>query len=407
MHGEGQSLISYRLRTVRVGLQATLLILTALLVFALIPSSVEFEDRTWFVATLVAAAAGAAVISLLPWQRLFGSAWGMRALYAWSVLDILLICALIALSGGDESPLFLLFGMTTVFFSASYPPRAQVALLLFTFVSYTAAILLVEEHIVLATFLARFSILTSLTFITSFLSRELINQNATLEAEILRHHATEAQLRKSQTELAEAQEVARLGSWSWDIKANNVVWSDQLFRIYGLDPGGSAGDYSTLMESVHEEDREGLNREVQRALDDNDGFALEHRIVRPDGEVRTLLSTGRVEALDGEPLRMVGTVLDITERKRNEETERRVLELQVRQQQAVEINDTVVQGLAVASYALDANDQSRAKAAVKKTLAAARSIVNQLLNVDTLQPGDLVRSRSATVITEGENDDGN
>lgn len=76
--------------------------------------------------------------------------------------------------------------------------------------------------------------------------------------------------------------------------------------------------------------------------------------------------------------------------------------LVMRQQQAVEINDNVVQGLAVASYALDAGDEARAKAAVKKTLAAARSIVNKLLDVEALRPGDLVRSRSADVTTDDE-----
>lgn len=407
MDGQNQSLISYRLRTVRVGVQTTLLVLAALLLFVLIPSSVEFENRTFYMAALVATAVGAGVISVLPWRRLFEGPAGMRAMYAWSVLDIVLISILVGLTDGDQSPLFLLFGLTSVFFAASYPPRAQVALLLFTFAAYSTTVVVVDEHIVAATFVAHFSILAALTFITSFLARELMAQNATLETEVAKHQTMERRLRRSEADLEEAQEVARLGSWSWDVKENRITWSEQLFHIYGIDPGDSPGDYGTFMSYVHEDDRQGLNDAVQRALDENAPFSFDHRVALPGGETRCVQARGRVEVVDGEPLRMVGTALDITERKKNEENERRVHELQVRHTQAVEINDNVVQGLAVASYALDAGDHPRAKAAVQKTLIAARSIVNQLLNVGSLKPGDLVRSKSADVITYDEEADAN
>ena len=393
-------MISYRLRTVRVGVQATCLALVCLAIFALIPSSTVHIDTVPYSVFLALAALGAILIHLLPWKELFKDNRGMWTMYAWSVLDILLITGLIASSGGDGSPLFLLYGLTTVFFSASYPPRAQLTLLAFMFVCYFAVVTLIEDHIVLSSFFIRFSILTSLTYITSFLSRELIDHNARLEAEITEHTTTEQRLRKSEGELAEAQELAHLGSWAWDIKSNRLSWSAELFRIYGLNPERFGGDFETFLASVHEQDRARVNAIVQGALEDHAPFDFEHRLELPDGTTRVLQAQGRVEVVDGEAVRMVGTGLDVTERKKAEENERQISDMRRRQRQAVEINDTVVQGLAVAGYALDADDQDRAKAAITKTLAAARSIVNQLLDVEKLQPGDLVRSESANVVAE-------
>ena len=400
MNGERRSLISYRLRSVRVGVQATFLVLAALLAFVFIPSRTEFESEGLYLGVLAVAGAGAVVVARLPWEKLFERGWGMWAMYTWSVLDIGLISILIASTGGDESPLHLLFGLTTVFFSASYPPRAQIALLLFTLGCYFAAIQISEDHIVAATLAMRFGILVSLTYITSFLARELLEQNEKLEASIERHSTIEERLRESQADLADAQRVARLGSWTWDVATNRITWSDELFRIFGMEPRESPGRFEVLLENVHSDDRDSVGAALQEALDDLSDLSVEFRIVRPDGEIRCVLAEGRVDAAKGGTPRMVGTVLDVTERKNAEAADREVRELRLRQQQAVEINDSVVQGLAVASYALDAGDTTRAKAAVTKTLAAARSIVNQLLNVQALEPGDLVRSGSATVLTE-------
>lgn len=401
MDGERQSLMAYRLRSIRVGVQATFLVLVGLFAYAFIPSHVAFDSRTLYMGVLVLAAAGAVLVWFLPWERLFERGWGMPAMYAWSVLDIVLIAILIGTSGGDASPLHLLFGLTTVFFSASYPPRAQVALLAFTFGCYFVALQVSEAHIVTATLVLRFGILASLTYITSFLARELINRNVALEASVARHAETEDRLREREADLEHAQRVAHLGSWNWDLTNNRIAWSDELFRIYGLEPDQPPRDFASLLLRVHEDDRERLWTTVQRALDEESSFALEHRLVRPDGSVRDVLASGRVESSGDAPGCMVGTVLDITEQKHAEAADRELRELRTRRQQAVEINDNVVQGLAVASYALDAGDGPRAKAAIEKTLAAARSIINELLDVDALEPGDLVRSKSAHVLAEG------
>ncbi len=122
----------------------------------------------------------------------------------------------------------------------------------------------------------------------------------------------------------ELQRSAQLGVWEWDIVADSITWSDQLYRIYGLDPGAPIR-YEDYLERIHPEDRELVAGQVQRAYQTGEPFAFDHRIVRPDGEVRTLHGRGRVLLDDeGRPVRMIGSGQDITERKRAEEEHARL-----------------------------------------------------------------------------------
>jgi PAS domain S-box-containing protein len=127
-------------------------------------------------------------------------------------------------------------------------------------------------------------------------------------------------LRKSQEGLVEAQRLARLGSWEWDIPANRVTWSDELYRIYGLRPDEFGASYDGFLARVHPEDRERVDAAVQGAYRTGEPFEFEHRIVLGDGTSRTLQARGRV-FLDasGRAVRMAGTGQDITDLKRTEE----------------------------------------------------------------------------------------
>ncbi len=394
------SLLSYRLRAIRVGVTATYLVVASLAVFLLIPARVEVH-LAGYIAVLATATVGALVVQFAPWTALFSRGLGMPAMYIWSVLDIVLITLLVIWTGGDESPMFLLFALTTVFFSASYPPRAQLALLVFTLLSYLGAIVALEEHVVAASMFLRFSTLGAITYITSFTSRELMQQNTALEAEVEEHTRTEKLLRKREEQLAEAQAIAHLGSWDWTIESGELAWSKEMYRIFGLEPKDGPITYEMYLHGVHEDDRDRVGELIDGALRDGQAFAFEHRIVRPDGEQRTLQSQGRIDVgSDGKPVRMFGTGLDITDRKRAELIEREIAELRARRQQAMEINDSVVQGLAVAAYALDANDHATARKAIRNTLEAVRSMISGLLDHRNLKPGDLVRSGPADVTDE-------
>jgi two-component system sensor histidine kinase KdpD len=131
--------------------------------------------RVGLALVLVIAAAGGACIAALPWARLFETT-GMRFLYVWSLADIVLISFAVAATGGGRSDLFLLYTLTTFFFVASYPPIAQLALLIFTAASYTAVMILTGWQITAGALVARLSILAVLAYLAGYLSKELLDR---------------------------------------------------------------------------------------------------------------------------------------------------------------------------------------------------------------------------------------
>ncbi|HEV3477082.1 MAG TPA: EAL domain-containing protein [Rubrobacteraceae bacterium] len=134
-----------------------------------------------------------------------------------------------------------------------------------------------------------------------------------------RKRAEEA-LRRSQESLAEAQRMAHLGNWEWNLSTGEVWWSEEVFRIYGYRAGAFTPTFERLMEVVHPEERELLREKIEGALYSGEPYDFEHRIVRPDGQERVVHRRAEViRGEGGEPLRMVGTVHDITERKALEE----------------------------------------------------------------------------------------
>jgi signal transduction histidine kinase len=166
-------LVTYRLGAVRVGIQATVLALLELAVFRLLPGhgSPRLGHTLAFV---FLGAVGGAGVWLLPWERLFQKGVGVRWLYAWSVLDILLITGAVGVSGGGRSELFLLYGLTTVFFGAAYPPRGQIGLLGFTFACYLTVLGLTGWHVGAAAVFMRCGVLVVVTLLVSHLSAELL-----------------------------------------------------------------------------------------------------------------------------------------------------------------------------------------------------------------------------------------
>jgi len=125
-----------------------------------------------------------------------------------------------------------------------------------------------------------------------------------------------AELRKSESSLAEAQRLAHLGNWEWLIPENQVWWSAEAYRIYGFDPDKSSPTFESFLAAVHPADRDLVNRAVVDAMEKRGAYSVEHRLVLPDGTERHVHEQGEVFfAADGKPARMVGIVQDITERK--------------------------------------------------------------------------------------------
>jgi PAS domain S-box-containing protein len=130
-------------------------------------------------------------------------------------------------------------------------------------------------------------------------------------------------VQESKTRLEEAQRIAHVGHWVWDLANDGLTWSDETYRIFGLRPQERPMDVEAFQERIHPEDREFLFRATQDARG-GERPDLEYRIVRPSGEVRIVHSQGNVmRDVSGQPRQRFGTVQDITDRKRAEETLRR------------------------------------------------------------------------------------
>ena len=120
--------------------------------------------------------------------------------------------------------------------------------------------------------------------------------------------------------LVRAQSIAKMGSWRWDIRSGSLSWSDEIFKIFGLLPQAFGATYEAFMERVHSEDRQMVQSAVNAAINEMQTYDIKHRIVLPNGSVRFVQEQGEVQFDDkGAPLTMVGTVQDITERKKIED----------------------------------------------------------------------------------------
>jgi PAS domain S-box-containing protein len=149
-------------------------------------------------------------------------------------------------------------------------------------------------------------------------TEELIKTNEALMAEIAERRKTEEALQRSEKSLTKAQKIAHLGNWDWNIQTNELRWSDEIYRIFGLTPQQFGATYDEFLNAVHPEDREYVKKSVLEALYGKP-YSIEHRIVLPDSMIRFVHEEGEVTfGESGEPVRMLGTVQDITEKKEKE-----------------------------------------------------------------------------------------
>ncbi|MGA9045516.1 PAS domain-containing protein [Sulfuricurvum sp.] len=119
--------------------------------------------------------------------------------------------------------------------------------------------------------------------------------------------------------LTEAHSIAHLGNWEWDIRNNTLSWSDEIYRIFGFTPQQFDATYESFMQSVHPEDRQSIETAIREALEGHP-YNINHRILLPDGTVRHVHEHGKITRNEeGQPIKMLGTVQDITEEKAAEE----------------------------------------------------------------------------------------
>ena len=130
-----------------------------------------------------------------------------------------------------------------------------------------------------------------------------------------RKHAQE-ELRRSEEDLKSAQRIAKLGGWSWNLETDEIYWTEELFNILGRAPNSFENKIDAFLKTVHPEDRADVRAAIDASLETKTPYMLEHRIVRGDGNVRTVMGQGELTFnADGKAVRLNGIVHDITDRK--------------------------------------------------------------------------------------------
>jgi PAS domain S-box-containing protein len=223
---------------------------------------------------------------------------------------------------------------------------------------------------------------------------------------IARKRAEEA-LFQRQSELSEAQRLASIGSWEWDILTGGLTYSDELRRIYGFEGEDRSSPNKAFSDAIHRDDRARRNAAMAAALGGGPPYNVEFRIIRPDKSVRFVHSRGQLICNEaGKPVRAIGMAQDITERKRAEKElekanhrlrflSRRLFYLQEEERRhlARELHDEVGQALTAAKINLQAamkeSDGAKSKR-IDETTAILERLLGQVRQISLdLRPSTL------------------
>jgi PAS domain S-box-containing protein len=219
-------------------------------------------------------------------------------------------------------------------------------------------------------------------------SVRFLENMAGLIGEAVHRFRVEQALRLSESRLVEAQRIAHLGNWDWDIVKNTLWWSDEVYRIFGLQPQQFGATYEAFLCHVHADDRERVKAAVNEALHSHRPYSIDHRVVRPDGSQRIVHERAEVfYDLQNKPIRMMGTVQDVTELKQAEAriladqmalrsltSELQLAEERERRRIAGDLHDSIGQILAMSKWEL----VRLQKSSPAKIATSLNEVANQL-----------------------------
>jgi PAS domain S-box-containing protein len=209
--------------------------------------------------------------------------------------------------------------------------------------------------------------------------------------------------RRNADRLADLEALSQTGTWSWSLDDGTMDWSPELRRIAGIGPGLRA-HIEAAFAVVHPDDRARVRRALDEVRDGGDTEDLQYHVVRPSGEQR-IVCTRASRAVDqqGMPIRIYGTMQDVTERRALEAGEAARQRIVRQQDRAMQLNDDVIQSLARAWLALDLDRSDEAQEAVIEAMETVRCIMTELLQASGtfhggtgrgLRPGELAHLRA-------------
>jgi predicted ATPase/signal transduction histidine kinase/GAF domain-containing protein/tRNA A-37 threonylcarbamoyl transferase component Bud32 len=196
----------------------------------------------------------------------------------------------------------------------------------------------------------------------------------------------EETLRKSEAYLAEAQRLSHTGSWAWAPATCDIrYWSEECYRVQGFDPYGGLPRFETFFQRIHPEDRPGTAEKLERATREREEFEMDYRIIHPSGEIRDIHVVGHpVLTSSGDLAEFVGTVIDVTERRRADEQRERLRQTQT---DLAHINRVATLGELTASVAHEVN----------QPIAAAVTDANTCMRWLARDQPDLEEARAAAM----------
>jgi len=201
----------------------------------------------------------------------------------------------------------------------------------------------------------------------------------------------EDRLRRSEAYLAEAQRLSHTGTWAFN-ETTTLYWSEEAYRIWGFDPLHGVPSREAMWERVHPDDRDWVRQAAREARRQKRDYAVEHRILLPDGTVRYLEATARfVSSADFERFEVVGTHVDVTERKRAQEERERLRQLEA---DLAHMNRLSMMGELAASLIHE----------ITQPIASARNNARAALNFFDNQPSDLSEIKEALGSVVGDAD---
>lgn len=221
------------------------------------------------------------------------------------------------------------------------------------------------------------------------------------------HRSTEEALRISERRLREALRVGRMGWLDWDLVANEIRWSPETYRLFGHEPGAISPTVAGTKSMFLHEETAYLRERLSAAIHDDEPYDVTHRMVRQDGEVIHVHALGEVERdSNGKALRMLGTLVDITERKRVEEELR---EVDRRRSEFLGVLSHELRNpLAVIGSAVHCIDQAalpdeqvrRALAVIDRQSRHLSRLVDDLLDITRVRSGKIDLQRSSVDLVQ-------
>jgi PAS domain S-box-containing protein len=165
------------------------------------------------------------------------------------------------------------------------------------------------------------------------------NGSIGLIIDITERKESEEKIKKNEMLLREAQELANMGIWEWDIQSNQMSWSNELYRIYGYEKHELNIEIQRFMNQIHPDDFESFRKIIEKAFNDHRKFSFEYRIIRSDGTIRNICGEGKPVINDHGIVRINGFCQDITERKKiEEELRKKNRELKTAEEALIEAN---------------------------------------------------------------------